>query len=121
MKRIFHAVAMEIGADRVTLAFENGNPGTGSLKDKAKQVLGGLGGIKEIVDSDEGIVVYAKNGGFLVPDIVRAFDNAEIKLSSIGVSSPTLDDVFLKHTGRRIRPEEIDKSRASGMFGRRRR
>ncbi len=111
----------EIGADRVTLAFENGNPGTGSLKDKAKQVLGGLGGITEIVDSDEGIVVYAKNGGFLVPDIVRAFDNAEIKLSSIGVSSPTLDDVFLKHTGRRIRPEEIDKSRASGMFGRRRR
>ncbi len=96
----------EIGADRVTLAFENGNPGTGSLKDKAKQVLGGLGGITEIVDSDEGIVVYAKNGGFLVPDIVRAFDNAEIKLSSIGVSSPTLDDVFLKHTGRRIRPEK---------------
>jgi len=111
----------EIGADRITLGFENGNPGTGVLKDKAKQVLGGLGGITEIVDSDEGVVIYAKNGGFLVPDIVRAFDGAGIKLSSIGVSSPTLDDVFLKHTGRRIRPEEIDKSRASGMFGRRRR
>jgi len=111
----------EIGADRITLGFENGNPGTGSLKDKAKQILGSLGGITQIVDSDEGIVIYAKNGGFLVPDIVRAFDSAEVKLSSIGVSSPTLDDVFLKHTGRRIRPEEIDKSRASGMFGRRRR
>ena len=111
----------EIGADRITLSFENGNPGTGSLKDRAKQILGGLSGITEIVTSDEGIVVYAKNGGFLVPDIVRAFDSAEVKLSSIGVSSPTLDDVFLKHTGRRIRPEEIDKSRASGMFGRRRR
>jgi len=111
----------EIGADRITLGFENGNPGTGALKDKAKQVLGGLGGITEIVDSDEGVVIYAKNGGFLVPDIVRAFDGAEIKLASIGVSSPTLDDVFLKHTGRRIRPEEIDKSRASGVFGRRRR
>jgi ABC-2 type transport system ATP-binding protein len=111
----------EIGADRITLGFENGNPGTGALKDKAKQVLAGLGGITDIVDSDEGIVIYAKNGGFLVPDIVRAFDIAGIKLSSIGVSSPTLDDVFLKHTGRRIRPEEIDKSRATGMFGRRRR
>jgi ABC-2 type transport system ATP-binding protein len=111
----------EIGADRITLGLENGNPGTGALKDKAKQVLGNLGGITEIVDSDEAIVIYAKNGGFLVPDIVRAFDGAGIKLASIGVSSPTLDDVFLKHTGRRIRPEEIDKSRASGMFGRRRR
>ena len=111
----------EIGADRVTLSFENGNPGTIAVKDKAKQVLDRLSGIGEIVDSDEGIVVYAKNGGFLVPDIVRAFDGASIKLSSIGVSSPTLDDVFLKHTGRRIRPEELDKTRASGMFGRRRR
>jgi ABC-2 type transport system ATP-binding protein len=111
----------EIGADRITLGFENGNPGTGALKDRAKQVLGGLGGISEIVDSDEGIVIYAKNGGYLVPDIVRAFDGAGIKLASIGVSSPTLDDVFLKHTGHRIRPEELDKSRASGMFGRRRR
>jgi daunorubicin resistance ABC transporter ATP-binding subunit len=109
----------EIGADRVTLGFENGNPS--AAKDRAKQVLSGLGGITEIVDSDEGIVIYAKNGGFLVPDIVRAFDGARIKLSSIGVSSPTLDDVFLKHTGRRIRPEELDKNRASGMFGRRRR
>jgi daunorubicin resistance ABC transporter ATP-binding subunit len=109
----------EIGADRITLGFENGNPG--ASKDRAKQILGGLSGIAQIVDSDEGIVVYAKNGGFLVPDIVRAFDGAEIKLASIGVSSPTLDDVFLKHTGRRIRPEELDKTRAAGMFGRRRR
>lgn len=111
----------EIGADRITLGFENGNPGTNAAKDRAKQVLGGLGGISQILDSDEGVVVYAKNGGLLVPDIVRAFDTAGVKLTSIGVSSPTLDDVFLKHTGRRIRPEELDKSRASGMFGRRRR
>ena len=111
----------EIGADRITLGFENGNPRPEQTKDKAKQVLSHLAGIGEIVDSDEGIVIYAKNGGFLVPDIVRAFDGAGVKLSSIGVSSPTLDDVFLKHTGRRIRPEELDKTRASGMFGRRRR
>ncbi len=110
----------EIGADRVTLAFENGNPGTAGVKDKAKQVLTGLSGINNIVESDEGLVVYAKNGGYMVPDIVRSFDTAQIRLSSIGVSTPTLDDVFLKHTGKRIRPEELNKSRASGMFGRRR-
>ncbi len=111
----------EIGADRITLAFENSNPGGVVVKDKAKQVLGGLSGITNIVESDEGLVVYAKNGGYMVPDIVRSFDSAEIHLSSIGVSSPTLDDVFLKHTGRRIRPEALDKSKGSGrMFGRRR-
>ncbi len=111
----------EIGADRVTLGFENGNPGNGATKDKAKQVLHSLTGITNIVESDEGLVVYAKNGGYMVPDIVRAFDGAEIRLSSIGVSTPTLDDVFLKHTGRRIRPEELDKTRGSGRMFRRRR
>ncbi len=111
----------EIGADRVSLGFENGGPGNGAIKDKAKDVLRSLQGITNIVDSDDGLVVYAKNGGFRVPDIVRAFDGADIRLSSIGVSTPTLDDVFLKHTGRRIRPEELDKSKGSGrMFGRRR-
>ena len=111
----------EIGADRITLGLENGNPGYGDLKTKARGILSGLGGITDVVESDEGIVVYAKNGGYMVPDIVRAFDGAQIHLSSIGVSSPTLDDVFLKHTGKRIRPEEIDKSRGRGrMFGRRR-
>src|SRR6266849_337609 len=111
----------EIGADRISLDFENGNPGGADLKDRAKQVLNSIGGIDNIVDSDDGLVVYAKNGGYMVPEIVRAFDGAQIHLASIGVSSPTLDDVFLKHTGKRIRVEELDKSRSSGMFGRRRR
>src|SRR5713226_7778053 len=43
----------EIGADRVTLAFENSNPGGVVVKDKAKQVLNGLSGITNIVESDE--------------------------------------------------------------------
>jgi len=37
------------------------------------------------------------------------------------VSSPTLDDVFLKHTGKRIRVEEVSSANSRGMFGRRRR
>ncbi len=112
----------EIGADRVSLGFENGNLASKSAKDNAKQVLSGITGIVNIVDSDEGLVVYAKNGGYIVPDIVRAFDGVGVRLASIGVSTPTLDDVFLKHTGKRIRPEELDKSRGQmRMFGRRRR
>ncbi len=111
----------QIGADAITLGFGNGGIGDGVARDKAKQVLSTLSGVTNIVDFDGGLVVYAKNGGFMVPDIVRAFDGAELRLSSIGVSTPTLDDVFLKYTGRRIRPEELDKSKASGgMFGRRR-
>lgn len=110
----------EIGADTITLGF-NSNPSNGGIKDRAKAILGKFQGVSNIVDSDTGLTVYTKNGGFMVPDLVRAFDRAQIHLSSIGVSSPTLDDVFLKHTGRRIRPEQVSSANTRSMFGRRRR
>jgi len=65
---------------------------------------------------------YAKNGGYMIPDIVRALDEANIRPSSLSLSTPTLDDVFLKHTGRHIRPEELKRESTAGkMLGRRRR
>src|SRR5438093_7505644 len=60
----------EIGADAITLGFGNGTTGNGTAREKAKQILTGLSGVTNIVDADGGVVVYAKNGGVLVPDIV---------------------------------------------------
>jgi len=58
----------------------------GGTREKAKQVLESkFDGVSNIVNSDIGLTVYAKNGSFLVPEIVRAFDDAGIKLSSITV------------------------------------
>jgi ABC-2 type transport system ATP-binding protein len=75
--------------------------------------------VVNIADSGDGLTVYAKDGGQFVPELVRAFDKSSIKLISINLSSPTLDDVFLKHTGKRIRVEEAEKQAPAGMFGRR--
>ncbi|HEX9429545.1 MAG TPA: ATP-binding cassette domain-containing protein, partial [Candidatus Bathyarchaeia archaeon] len=112
----------EIGADSISLGFENSTMNGGDTRNKAKNLLEKkFNGISNVVNSDIGLTVYAKNGGFLVPEIVRAFDEAKIGLSSIGVSSPTLDDVFLKHTGKRIRVEEVSSANYRGMFSRRRR
>jgi ABC-2 type transport system ATP-binding protein len=112
----------EIGADSISLGLESSTMDGGGTREKAKEVLEGkFDRISNIVNSDIGLTVYAKNGSFLVPEIVRAFDDAGIKLSSITVSSPTLDDVFLKHTGKRIRVEEATSANYRGMFSRRRR
>ena len=91
------------------------------MKEEGKKILGGLRGVTDIVNSDMGLTVYAKNGAYLIPDIVRAFDEAQIRVASLNLSTPTLDDVFLKHTGKRIRVEELSKQYGGGMFGRRRR
>jgi ABC-2 type transport system ATP-binding protein len=97
----------EISADAVSLTIANGRNvvDSGHTIATAKQVLSRIGGVTEIIDSDNGLTVYGQNGAFMVPEIVRALDNTEVRISSINVSTPTLDDVFLKHTGRRIRTE----------------
>jgi ABC-2 type transport system ATP-binding protein len=100
----------EIGADSIKLSIDNCERD----KPKAKELLNSMEGVTSVIDSapEECLNVYAKNAGPLVADIVRAFDSSDIRLLSVTFSSPTLDDVFLKHTGRRIRTEELVKAKS---------
>ena len=102
----------EIGADSIRISLEN------CQRDntKAKDLIKTLTGVSEIIDSEECLTVYAKNAGLLIADIVRALDSTDIRIASVTFSSPSLDDVFMKHTGRRIRTEELVKA-PSAMFG----
>jgi daunorubicin resistance ABC transporter ATP-binding subunit len=109
----------EIGADAITISFE-GKDGSSkqTMKAAARGVLSAIPAVMETLDSEDGLTIYVKNGGLFVPELVRAFDKTDIKLVSINISTPSLDDVFLKHTGKRIRAEELVKQVPSG-FGRR--
>ncbi len=99
------------------MTLENGDA-TSETKEKAKQVLGGIQGINKIIESDGGLTVYAKNASMIIANIVRTFDSNNIHLSSVNFASPTLDDVFLQHTGRRIRAEELNTKKTTfARFG----
>jgi ABC-2 type transport system ATP-binding protein len=106
----------EIGADSIRVSLENCKKDS----DKAKNLIRSMTDVTEIVDSEECLTVYAKNAGSLIADIVRALDSSEIRLASVTFSSPSLDDVFLKHTGKRIRTEELVKAPSAMFVGRRR-
>jgi ABC-2 type transport system ATP-binding protein len=111
----------EIGADAITITMkEAGAKSDEGTRSEARKILSTLQGISDVVDSGDGLTVYVKNGGYFVPDLVRAFDKSNIKLVSINLSTPSLDDVFLRHTGKRIRVEEELQKQAPTMFGRRR-
>ena len=77
------------------------------MRSNTKRVLQELQGIAEVADSDGGLVVHAKNGSEILVDVVSALDKNNLRPNSLNMSSPTLDDVFLHYTGRRIRPEEL--------------
>jgi ABC-2 type transport system ATP-binding protein len=106
----------QVGADSIRLSLENCERD----KPRAKEILKTLEGVTNVLDSEECLTVYAKNAGLLVADIVRAFDSTDIRLLSLGFSSPTLDDIFLQQTGRRIRPGDLVKTPSATFGGRRR-
>jgi len=111
----------EIAADAITITVGNrtGAGDKSATKAAAKSLLSKIPEVINVVDTEEGLTLYVKNGGLFVPELVRAFDKADIQLISINISTPSLDDVFLKHTGKRIRVEELVKQAPSAMFGRR--
>src|SRR5271169_2620759 len=111
----------EIGADAITITMKDSQGKSGdTVRSAGRQIVSVLPNVVNVVDSGDGLTVYAKDGGYFIPDLVRAFDKSNIKLVSINLSSPTLDDVFLRHTGKRIRVEELQKT-APTMFARGRR
>ena len=92
-----------VGGDTISLTLEP------SLRSKAKELLKTIQGVSNAVDSDEGVVAYSKNAGQIVPEVIATLDRNDIRPSFLSISSPTLDDVFLRETGRRIRSEQLKR------------
>ncbi|TLZ45125.1 MAG: ATP-binding cassette domain-containing protein [Methanobacteriota archaeon] len=108
-----------IGADVVTLSFkENGgaNP-----RDAAKAALARIDGISEIQEVEGGIAIYARDAPALVPQIVLALNDGHLDIAELTLTHPTLDDVFMKYTGRKMRAEEVTPQRRTPWGARRRR
>ncbi|HAS27787.1 MAG TPA: ABC transporter ATP-binding protein [Dehalococcoidia bacterium] len=98
-----------VGGDQVRLKAEDNI--------RAAEELSIKYGISAAIDNDEIIFNIAQGEKFL-PKLMRQFDNS---LLSISVHRPTLDDVFLKMTGRAIREEEVsfrDQLKKMGRRGR---
>ena len=106
----------QLGVDSIKLSLKNCNRD----KKEAVALLKSLSGVIKITESGDCVTAFAKNADKLIADIVRALDSLEIRLAGISFSSPTLDDVYLQKTGKRIRPEELVKA-PSARFGPRRR
>ena len=108
----------EIGADVIQIALKS--DGAKNVKDVAREALRRIPGVQEVQNHDAGVTVYAKNGPSLVPQIVRMLDDVRVQIAQLTLSAPSLDDVFLKHTGHQMRVEEV-KPPSRVIWARRRR
>lgn len=113
-----------IGADVINLRFKAGDP---EACVRASDALKGLQGIREVgscpgsVTADEGLTILAENGASLIPQLVKKVDAAGVAIEQLTLSAPTLDEVFLKLTGRTLNVVERKETvRRRGFEARRR-
>ena len=62
--------------------------------------------IKKISRDQNKIVLFASKGTEVIPKIFQISSDLGIKITSISLTQPTLDDVFISYTGHEIRSEE---------------
>jgi ABC-2 type transport system ATP-binding protein len=86
----------QVGRDRVHIQTSDDEAAIGALK----SVFG-----LEAKRSEGGVALYVTGGEQFVP---RLFAELGVAISSVSIARPTLDDVFMAHTGRTIRDAEAN-------------
>ena len=72
----------------------------------ARAAVGGLRGLEQVVEERDALALYVDNGAERIAELVRLLDRADVTATALSVARPTLDDVFLKATGRRLEGDE---------------
>jgi ABC-2 type transport system ATP-binding protein len=79
----------------------------GAAATAAESALTGLAGLERTVVVDpDALAVYVEDGAGSVAEIVRLLDRHGIGTAGIAVARPSLDDVFLQATGRRLEGQD---------------
>jgi ABC-2 type transport system ATP-binding protein len=65
--------------------------------------LSRLSGVREVRPNEQDVDVYADRGGPLVAAIAGAASESGTELSDVHISEPSLENLFLHHTGRSLR------------------
>jgi ABC-2 type transport system ATP-binding protein len=88
------ALKASVGADRVVLGTADDDAALAALRDRF--------GIEAAV-AEGAVTFHVENGEKFVP---RLFAELDVAITSVAVSRPTLDDVFMRYTGSTIRDAE---------------
>jgi ABC-2 type transport system ATP-binding protein len=65
--------------------------------------------VKDLRENDGELTLVVKNGAAIMPRIVEVAAGLGVRIESMSIREPTLEDVFLHFTGREIRSEGSDE------------
>jgi ABC-2 type transport system ATP-binding protein len=75
-----------------------------------RSVLTGLPEVRDVIIAGRDVSARSDDGAAAVPVVLGALQRAGINASSVAVARPSLNDVYLRHTGRRYSEAETEDS-----------
>jgi len=111
------ALKSQIGGDLITMTFAEND--VSKYLEKVKQ----MPKIKEVARMENGVysIVVEKHGDEMIPELFKIAGEVNVHITSVRLKRPTLDDVYMKYTGKTIREAEStrNESRKTRMMQRR--
>jgi ABC-2 type transport system ATP-binding protein len=89
----------QVAGDAIVISLRQGEPDAR----RAAPVLEREPYVREFAAHEGQVRLYVDDGGTALPRLIRLMDDEQIGIRSIAMSEPTLDDVFLRQTGRSLR------------------
>ena len=85
---------------------------------RLRGVLGHLDDVAEVVVEGRSLHARAASGATAVPAVLQALESAGIAVTSVTVARPSLDDVYLRYTGRAFAEADQEGAKAGRDTGR---
>ncbi len=99
-----------IGSDDVNLRLATGtNDGLAGQQEAIARLLEGFEPVRGLERTADGVRIAVVHADAVVPELIRRLDGDGVRVHGLTIAQPTLDDVFLRYTGRRIRDEQADR------------
>jgi daunorubicin resistance ABC transporter ATP-binding subunit len=95
----------EMGDDVVRIPLGSSSDG---IRERGQSLVNAPSYVTGSAVDDEGLVINVRDGDASAPALLKLLIENEMEIARLAVSRPTLDDVFLKHTGRTIRADSAD-------------
>jgi ABC-2 type transport system ATP-binding protein len=102
------ALKQQVAGDAILIGFRQEDHSA----ERASAVLRRQPYVRELTSHDGHVRLYVDDGGTALPLLIRLLDQANIGVRSISMSEATLDDVFLRKTGRSLRDDSAGDNAA---------
>ncbi len=95
----------EIGNEIISFNLVDGKASQDTLIEQISKIKF----VKEVKNKQDLITIFSTKSNEVIPKIFQASTNLEMRINSLTLKQPTLDDVFISYTGHDLRDETENK------------